>query len=185
MFFGINNLSEKWLMMVPMATVAPLPPFSLSPPRRLPHNMITQVCQAGLTFFWQLYHLVILTFHIRVITESKDEDEDDEEGPGLPKKKKKAKTGKRGARKRAEAEAQAAASNGDGTAVEDGGAQQSQEALFKKANDAKNEVKLKEAQEVQRQDRMAQVTTSLLCSFHQHFFNLGKSRRLQGEEGGS
>ena len=148
--------------------------------------MITQVCQAGLTFFfWQLYHLVLLTFHIRVISEPKDEDDDDEEGPGLPKKKKKAKTGKRGARKRAEAEAQAAASNGDGTAVEDGGAQQSQEALFKKANDAKNEVKLKEAQEVQRQDRMAQVTTSLLSSFHQHFFNLGKSRRLQGEEGGS
>ena len=125
-----------------------------------------------------------MTFHIRVISESKDEDDDDEEGPGLPKKKKKAKTGKRGARKRAEAEAQAAAFNGDGTVVEDG-AQQSQEALFKKANDANNEVKLKEAQEVQRQDRMAQVTTSLLSSFHQHFFNLGKSRRLQGEEGGS
>ena len=182
MFFGINNLSEKWLMMVPMATVAPLPPFSLSPPRRLLHNMITQVCQAGLTFFWQLYHLVLLTFHIRVISESKDEDDDDEEGPGLPKKKKKAKTGKRGARKRAEAEAQAAASNGDGTAVEDGGAQQSQEALFKKANDAKNEAKLKEALEVQRQDRMAQVTTPYIWQSIVQKLNSGKSGRFKGEK---
>ena len=101
--------------------------------------------------------------------ESKDDDDDDEEGPGLTnKKKKKAKTGKRGARKRAEAEAKAAASNGGVTAAEgDSGvpaggnksAAPSQEALFKKANDAKNEAKLKEALEVQRQDRMAQVTT--------------------------
>merc|ERR1711936_1111848 len=64
--------------------------------------------------------------------------------------KKKPKTGKRGARKRAEAEAKAAE-------AENGEAPQSQEALFKKANDAKNEAKLKEIQEVQRQDRMAQV----------------------------
>jgi len=101
----------------------------------------------------------------RVMPESKDDDSDDEEGPGLTKKKKKEKTGKRGARKRAEAEAKAAASNdgttategnGDATAAENGGAP-SQEALFKKANDAKNEAKLKEALEVQRQDRMAQV----------------------------
>merc|ERR1712222_66042 len=78
--------------------------------------------------------------------------------------KKKAKTGKRGARKRAEAEAKAAASSGDNvtategdaTAAENGGTP-SQEELFKKANDAKNEAKLKEALEVQRQDRMAQV----------------------------
>ena len=105
--------------------------------------------------------------------ESKDDDSDDEEGPGLTKKKKKAKTGKRGARKRAEAEAKAAASrggegNGDATAAENGAAS-SQEALFKKANDAKNEAKLKEALEVQRQDRMAQVTTPyILPSILQH-----------------
>ena len=158
--------------------------FTVTTKKAAPQYDYTSV-PSRFDLFWQLYHLVLLTFHIRMISESKDEDDDDEEGPGLPKKKKKAKTGKRGARKRAEAEAQAAASNSDGTAVEDGGTQQSQEALFKKANDAKNEVKLKEAQEVQRQDRMAQVTTSLLSSFHQHIFNLGKSRRLQGEEGGS
>jgi len=46
--------------------------------------------------------------------------------------------------------------DGDATAAENGAAP-SQEALFKKANEAKNEVKLKEALEVQRQDRMAQV----------------------------
>ena len=100
--------------------------------------------------------------------ESKDDEDDDEEGPGLTnKKKKKAKTGKRGARKRAEAEAKAAASNGGVTAAEgesgvtagDKSAAPSQEALFKKANDAKNEAKLKEVLEVQRQDRMAQVST--------------------------
>ena len=51
--------------------------------------------------------------------------------------------------KRAEAEAKAAEA--------DNGEAPSQEALFKKANDAKNEAKLKEIQEVQRQDRMAQV----------------------------
>merc|ERR1712181_22371 len=93
----------------------------------------------------------------RVMPETKDDDSDDEEGPGLTKKKKKAKTGKRGARKRAEAEAKAGsttATEGTGDAT---GAAPSQEALFKKANDAKNEVKLKEALEVQRQDRMAQV----------------------------
>jgi len=102
----------------------------------------------------------------RVMPESKDDDDDDdEEGPGLTKKrKKKAKTGKRGARKRAEAEAKAAASQDGGVAATDGdanasenGAAPSQEALFKKANDAKNEAKLKEALAVQRQDRMAQV----------------------------
>ena len=96
---------------------------------------------------------------IRVLPESQDDEDDDEEGPGLTKKKKKAKTGKRGARKRAEAEAKAAEGDGGGTAGEKGAAP-SQEALFKKANDAKNEAKLKEALEVQRQDRMAQVTTS-------------------------
>ena len=122
--------------------------FTVTTKKAAPQYDYTSVPSRFDPFFWQLYHLVLLTFDIRVILESKDEDDDDEEGPGLPKKKKKAKTGKRGARKRAEAEAQAAASNGDGTAVEDGGAQQSQEALFKKANDAKNEVKLKEAQEV-------------------------------------
>jgi len=85
----------------------------------------------------------------RVLPESQTDDDDEGEGPGLPKKKKKPKTGKRGARKRAEAEAKAAeAENGEAP---------SQEALFKKANDAKNEAKLKEIQEVQRQDRMAQV----------------------------
>ena len=87
--------------------------------------------------------------YTRVLPESQDDDDDEGEGPGLPKKKKKPKTGKRGARKRAEAEAKAAeAENGEAP---------SQEALFKKANDAKNEAKLKEIQEVQRQDRMAQV----------------------------
>ena len=102
--------------------------------------------------------------------ESKDDDDDDdEEGPGLTKKrKKKAKTGKRGARKRAEAEAKAAASqDGDAVATEgdggadEGGAPPSQESLFKKANDAKNEAKLKEALAVQRQDRMAQVRKNI------------------------
>ena len=44
--------------------------------------------------------------------------------------------------KRAEAEAKAAEA--------DNGEAPSQEALFKKANDAKNEAKLKEIQEVQR-----------------------------------
>jgi len=92
----------------------------------------------------------------RVLPESQDDEDEDEEGPGLTKKKKKAKTGKRGARKRAEAEAKAAEGDGGATAGEKGAAP-SQEALFKKANDAKNEVKLKEALEVQRQDRMAQV----------------------------
>ena len=98
---------------------------------------------------------------VRVLPESQDDEDDDEEGPGLTKKKKKAKTGKRGARKRAEAEAKAAEGGGGGGATAgEKGAAPSQEALFKKANDAKNEVKLKEALEVQRQDRMAQVTTS-------------------------
>ena len=91
--------------------------------------------------------------YTRVLPESQDDDDDEGEGPGLPKKKKKPKTGKRGARKRAEAEAKAAE-------AENGEAPQSQEALFKKANDAKNEAKLKEIQEVQRQDRMAQVKQS-------------------------
>ena len=92
--------------------------------------------------------------------ESQDDEDDDEEGPGLTKKKKKAKTGKRGARKRAEAEAKAAEGDGGVTAGGNKSAAPTQEALFKKANDAKNEAKLKEALEVQRQDRMAQVTTS-------------------------
>ena len=130
--------------------------------------MITVLCQAGMDFLL-LCATITLDSYTRVIPDSKDDDNDDEEGPGLTKKKKKAKTGKRGARKRAEAEAKAAAAssgggvtasggNGDATAAENGGTP-SQEALFKKANDAKNEAKLKEALEVQRQDRMAQVTT--------------------------
>ena len=141
--------------------------------------MITVLYLAGTDFFPSICATIILAFYIRVMPESKDDDDDDEEGPGLTKKrKKKAKTGKRGARKRAEAEAKAAASsgggvtasegNGDASAAENGGTP-SQEALFKKANDAKNEAKLKEALEVQRQDRMAQVTTPyILPSILQH-----------------
>ena len=125
--------------------------------------MITVLCLAGMDPFAFICYLGLF---IRVMPESKDDDSDDEEGPGLTKKKKKAKTGKRGARKRAEAEAKAGSTtategDGDATAAENGGAP-SQEALFKKANDAKNEVKLKEALEVQRQDRMAQVTTQYI-----------------------
>ena len=129
--------------------------------------MITVVCLAGMDFSLPWYQIITSAFFIRVLPESKDDSDDDEEGPGLTKKKKKAKTGKRGARKKAEAEAKVAASNGgvtateggDATAGDESGAAPSQEALFKKANDAKNETKLKEALEVQRQDRMAQVTT--------------------------
>ena len=107
----------------------------------------------------------------RVLPESQDDDDDDDEGegPGLPKKKKKPKTGKRGARKRAEAEAKAAeAENGEAP---------SQEALFKKANDAKNEATLKEIHEVQRQDRMAQVKRSsgIRVLEDQHFHISGES----------
>ena len=98
--------------------------------------------------------------------ESQNDDDDEGEGPGLPKKKKKPKTGKRGARKRAEAEAKAAEAEAP-----------SQEALFKKANDAKNEAKLKEIHEVQRQDRMAQVKRSsgIRVLEDQHFHISGES----------
>ena len=117
--------------------------------------------------------------YTRVLPESQDDDDDEGEGPGLPKKKKKPKTGKRGARKRAEAEAKAAEA--------DNGEAPSQEALFKKANDAKNEAKLKEIQEVQRQDkdRMAQVKHGFMFQEDQHFHVSGESRRCQGEKGRS
>ena len=133
-----------------------------------------------------LHATITLAFFIRVMPESKDDDSDDEEGPGLTKKKKKAKTGKRGARKRAEAEAKAGSTtategDGDATAAENGGAP-SQEALFKKANDAKNEVKLKEALEVQRQDRMAQVTTQYIWPSIFSKFDSGESRRFKREK---
>ena len=81
--------------------------------------------------------------------------------------------------KRAEAEAKAAEA--------DNGEAPSQEALFKKANDAKNEAKLKEIQEVQRQDRMAQVkhNSGVLVREDEHFHISGESRRCQGEKGRS
>ena len=145
--------------MVRRETLMCLPRSSLWPPRRPLHSTTTVVCLAGWDFRLPWYQIITLAFFIRVLPESQDDEDEDEEGPGLTKKKKKAKTGKRGARKRAEAEAKAAEGGGGATAGEKGAAP-SQEALFKKANDAKNEVKLKEALEVQRQDRMAQVTTS-------------------------
>ena len=78
--------------------------------------------------------------------ESEGEDEDEEEEV-TGKKKKKPKSGKRGLRKRAEAEA--AGKEGGGKAE---GAE-TQDELFKAAKEAKQ----KEAMEVQRHDRMAQV----------------------------
>ena len=75
--------------------------------------------------------------------------------------------------KRAEAEAKAAEA--------DNGEAPSQEALFKKANDAKNEAKLKEIQEVQRQDRMAQVKQSSGIKFlskNEHFHMINEQRSL-------
>ena len=93
---------------------------------------------------------------------------------GCQKRRRNRRPEKRGAMKRAEAEAKAAEA--------DNGEAPSQEALFKKANDAKNEAKLKEIQEVQRQDkdRMAQVKHGFMFQEDQHFHVSGESRRCQG-----